>query len=663
MNEILAMVGPTVVSGLVQTVIDTHIKPRLEEFYYDKKKDKKPYLISDKFDEYITRTYNNNLYMNTIVFKNQQKKIYDLYIPLIVSKSHTENDDNHDVVIDKYKDDFIPFYKKVLLVDNAGMGKSTILKFLYLQSIIENKGVPIFIELRKLGKNTSIIDFIMDEINGLSEYFNKEEILSLIEGGDFIFFFDGYDEINNDNKKEVTDNLQNFISKTSQNEFIISSRDEAYLGCFSDFQRFDIKPLIKEKSYDLIRKYDKNGTLSKELIERLENDSSLTIIDEFLENPLMVSLLYKAFEYKRSVPYKKQIFYRQVYDALFQDHDRMKGGAYEHPKKSKLDIEDFHKILRALGILSLSKGVSYCKEELIEMISKAKRIVTGVNFKENQFIDDITRAVPLFVRDGIEYRWAHKSFQEYFAACYICFDAKEQQDDYLIKMTSDEKITFYYNVLDFCYDIDYKKFRKTIIYPFVKDFIDYYNNSYQDDQYNEYDDEVLDLRKSINFMYQEIFMKFLDENEKNKTDIKDKFNNVFGCWRNPRPKGALYSINTYNNTQLSIATGFQERSIKIKKLIQLLSSKNSSLLKKKYKNVFMNELETLEQIINNEPFIINDHTNNMVSEEDFKIINDYLISEMFDFKKQSNFLLDYNECIKLKKMIEKEINSEDDIFI
>ncbi len=502
------------VKEFVKVLTGTFIKPKLEKIYknteLEKDLDKIEYYIKD----YLERSYEEAEIMNTIVFKNQQKRINDLYIPLTLVKSNMIYEGKtEEIYVNKYKEELLNKYKKVLLVDSAGMGKSTILKYLYLTTIRENKGIPVLIELRKLEKNKSIIEYILKEMNGLNEYFNQENIKSLIEGGDFIFFFDGYDEIAQESKGDITFNLQNFISKCSNNLFVMSSRDENELNCFGDFQRFDIKSLDINEAYKLIEKYDNYGELSKELIEKLKIEENLKIINEFLENPLMVSLLYKAFEYKKTIPYKKHIFYRQVYDALFEEHDLSKPGAFKRIKESNLDIEDFHAILRTIGFITLSKGIIYSREEFVKIIKQAKEKNSEIKFSENKFINDIINAIPIFKKDGNEYRWAHKSFQEYFAANYIYSDCKNSNESILKKLMLKENISKYYNVLDFYYDIDYKGFKRYILYPIAKDYTDYYENTYTDYKYNNYEDYYIEARKLIQYKYSDIKVKIIDEEE------------------------------------------------------------------------------------------------------------------------------------------------------
>lgn len=280
----IKLVATETVKELIKSCINSYIRPNFDKNYKNTELENSFNLIEEYIQEYMERSCENAITINTIVFKNQQKSINELYVPLTIKKVDLLHSNYiEEIYIDKYIEGVMSKYKKILLVDNAGMGKSTILKYLYLSIIMEKKGIPVLIELRRLDKNTSIVDYIMNEMNGINKYFSKEHIIQLVEAGHFIFLFDGYDEIMQESKEEITKILQEFIKQCRKNYFIITSRDENELNSFGDFQRFDIKSLSKEESYNLIRKYDDNGELSKELIEKLENREELKIVLEFLK--------------------------------------------------------------------------------------------------------------------------------------------------------------------------------------------------------------------------------------------------------------------------------------------------------------------------------------------------------------------------------------------
>lgn len=655
-NQGLGIIATTGLKKFTNEIIEIYLKPKLLEMKDKKETEEIEFFVQD-FTEYIERSYNKNLHMSTIVFRNQRKTVDDLYIPLTVKKCKSiGEDDSIEFYIDKYDDEFVPKYKKILLVDSAGMGKSTLMKFLYLKSISQNKGIPILIELRKLNKETSIIDFIKNEIDGISVHFKREEIIELIERGDFIFFFDGYDEINQDSKNVITDNIQDFISKSGNNCFIISSRDENELSSFGDFQRFDIKRLKKEEVYNLIYKYDKNGELSEELVQKLETENNLKLINEFLDNPLMVSLLYKAFDHKKTIPYKKHVFYRQVYDALFEEHDLTKGGAYVHGKKSQLDVEDFHKVLRKIGFLTLPKGIEYQKEELIKIIEDVKKQIIEVDFKTADLMYDLTCSVPLFIKEGNQYRWIHKSFQDYFAACYICYDEKKDFEKILKRISQPDKIRKYYNILDFCYDIDYIEFAKSVIYPILQDLESFTKNSYTDNKYSGYDQDELMRRKIILFRNNKIRFKKLNKEEVAAISKRSEKENI--------PDFDIF-FNKENSTYMvtSIAIGYnkgvefsEKRDIAI--LIKLLYDKKSDIVFKQPN--YSSKYTLINKKLTAGTYVLDDNINNELNKKEFfKEINDYLEEMGSNVSNNGEILnLDFSKCMDLKNEIDKKINTE-----
>ncbi len=476
-----------IIIPIITPVIDTWVKPKLEELRKKHKFEKNfNQFATENLTEYLRRSYKKQQTMNTIVFKNQQKRIEQLYIPLSVKSS--TSDEIIEKNIQTLNNPTFRSNNYTLIVDNAGMGKSTLMKWLFLSVIKENLAIPLFIELRKLGSSYTILDYITEELNGINNTLEKDYICHLLDIGNFIFFFDGFDEINRVSKEFVTNDLQNFISKCSNNKFIISSREEAALSSFGQFSKYSIMPLSKKDAFRLIKKYDNNSSLSQELIHKLNNEKNLRLLSEFLTNPLLVSLLYMAYEYKRDIPYKKHIFYRQVYHALYDEHDLSKGGHFIHEKKSQLDIEDFQLILRGFAFLCVVNGDNYYeKDDLVRIINQVKSVNKEIEFKANDFIEDITKNVPLLIRDGIEYRWVHKSFQEYFAAHYIKIDAATKKTEILTGILNNSKEFTYYNLLDFYYDIDIKGF-KFVFHKFLAENLI--------NLYEEHSKEIMELYES-----------------------------------------------------------------------------------------------------------------------------------------------------------------------
>ena len=434
-------------------------------------------LNSYAFIAYYKRAYNNYSIINTLAFKERVKKLKDIYIPLTIYPVDNEKEKKL-AKVEGYPKELLDKYGRILITDTAGMGKSTLMKRMFLDVIDGQFGIPIFIELRRLNESNDILNEVAIQLGGLNDSFDKEILETLFVDGEFIFFFDGYDEISSSNKAFVTKNIQDFVAKAPNNKYILTSRPEEELACFGEFQEFRIRELKKVESYDLLRKYDISGKTSRLLISKLKT-GNYSMINEFLKNPLLVSLLFAAFDFKQTIPLKKHIFYRQVFDAYFDSHDLSKGDSYVHEKKSNLDLDDFDKVMRKIGYECLRKQkIEFEKDELLKIIDSAKSGFSNLKFASTSLLSDLLKAVPLFCQDGMYYKWVHKSLQEYFAAEFIYKDSKNNQDAILTALYKSKKIDLYINLLDLYFDIDPVGFQKNIVKPLLESYVEYYEKFY-----------------------------------------------------------------------------------------------------------------------------------------------------------------------------------------
>lgn len=443
--------------------------------------------FGDRFSEYVAQQAARHSKLSTIVF-GHQKSLDELYIPLTIIPSRSAEQPvtgrSTEILIDRFHTKLLPNETRVLITDTAGMGKSTLSKFLFLQCLKSLYAIPIFIELRHLSEKNTVSSVIQKQLNSLpvcedEPRFNKRQVERLFSKGGMVFFFDGFDEIPFKERESVTRDVKDFIDKYPNNIFIITSRPETGLLAFPSFRQFNIRPLAQDESFALIRKYDQEGGRSEQLIQKL-GGRDFQAVQEFLKNPLLTSLLYRSFEYKQNVPLKKHIFYRQVYDALFDWHDATKDGYNTREKKSGLDIDTFHRVLRVVGFVSVMKGeVEGDTDSVLTWIRKARSICTTAHFSESSFLDDLVRAVPLFVKEGDTYRWSHKSLAEYFAAQYICTEGKSQQGQVLGALLSTGRTSRFSNVLDQIYDIDATAFRTHLILPMAQAFAAFWRSAYR----------------------------------------------------------------------------------------------------------------------------------------------------------------------------------------
>lgn len=430
--------------------------------------------LATHFRDYFKRACEKYDCANTLAFRNEGRRLRDIYQPLtLVRDNKRPNEEVSEFKIDKFPIDLFSTRKKVLITDTAGMGKSTLLKFLFLAAQEEERGIPILVELRNLSQEHGIIDEIRQQLRSLTEEFDEALLRALFKRweGNFIFLFDGYDEIAQSQRDAVTADLKLFIESVGDNTFVLTSRPDYALTSFGDFVSYKIRPLTVDESYQLLRKYDSNGEISAKLVERLKSENDKRISD-FLQNPLLTSLLFIGYNYKAEIPMEVHQFYYQVYEALFFTHDKSKGVGFVREKQSGCSCDEFASFLRAFAYVCFTEiaNSSFPAADFSEYIKKAQSLSGVTQCDVRQLRDDMLYAVPLFQEEGAWVRWVHKSFMEYFAAAYLRWDHPDKEN-YLQELVDSKDITNSIVMLDFYADMDVPTFKKIAVLPVLKEFV------------------------------------------------------------------------------------------------------------------------------------------------------------------------------------------------
>ena len=477
--------------------------------------------------------------------------------------------------------------------------------------------------------------------------------MEVINRGGFIFFLDGYDEIPFQHKQDVTRQLKRFISLAGNNIFYLTSRPDESLASFGEFQQYEIKELEREEAYKIIKKYDDVVQLNlyTSIIKQIDENITQQRFSElksFLGNPLLVSFLYLTFKHKKDIPALKLEFYRKVYDALFESHDLSKD-SYKRDKYSGLSSGSMQKILTKLGFLCLRENVNdYDKNKMLKLISQAKNSPYFKDIQEEQVFKDLLETVPLFTSEGLSFKWAHKSFMEYFAAYFI--DNQENREEILNNIYKSSNFIIYFNMLDFYYDIDRKLFDKVFVYPIIKKFLKYIyahttnpteNNlklRYLETWFNRgmisyYGEDAKALPSPVGVSWREM-----------ELIIGDTFSDQIPSIKNYK---ILSNVIGRDGHQIIF-----QRDHKIEYVLRLLKNKKSSLIKYVDWNPFSNHEENS---------FVSFYENLRLDEMDEDVLKFQL--EAYAEVMGNGFAIDYLEALKYKELIEEEIQlKEEDLF-
>ncbi len=372
----------------------------------------------------------------------------------------------------------------VLIIDSAGMGKSTYSKFLVSNLLFKSEFIPIFLELRNIDTSTSLVNSLVAQLSSSNANLSLEVFQLLLTSGAFIIILDGFDEIHDSKQAYVAKEIQALKLIGGNSTLIVTTRPQIDLPHFLSPIPMHFDPFEKSQAISLMLRYDKSmgADIGIRLSGQLES-----VPNKFLESPLLVSLLYKTFGVNGSVSDNVTEFYDEVYAALYKGLDIVTKTGFIRRKHSGLDFTEFRHLLRALCYyLSLKKTTGFKNLNEADEAVKVAASLTHLEIKSpSLFTKDLIETVPLIFRDGNDFRFIHKTIIEFFSAEYIV--AHHDSTATLTNIFESNQIQHFNKQLEFLYDLNPPLYRNVVTSYFAEKIC----------KLNENDDVLYRFLKSI----------------------------------------------------------------------------------------------------------------------------------------------------------------------
>lgn len=433
--------------------------------------------FSNRLFEYQIEEYKRNFYSKTILHRAAPKPLNEFYQPLFIKELKKGTGASARISTASAKKLFSK-WNYITLIGSAGSGKSTIVKYLFVNCFEEEYKIPIKIELRYLNEyKGSLNEFIFNEIFKFQKLgFSNTIIDRLLDSDGFIFFLDGYDEINSTIKSQTTKDIDAFVKKYPNNKYVITSRPHTSIDLLPMFTNFMVTDLDDNEIASFVKKQipSSESELAEKIIKAIFKKEN-TGYKSFLSNPLLLSMFVLTFQSYSDIPKKRSEFYYQVFDTLFSVHDSMSKLAYVREKLCGLSKEQFEEVLELFSF------VSYFEEKFIfppryleDKLSQIKKIKSKLSFDTQPFIEDLQVAIGILNKEGLDYTFPHRSLQEYFAASYIeglgvenkknLYEKlkRDIQSNYSILLTKDH----FFNLL---IEIDYNNCSRYLSIPLIEE--------------------------------------------------------------------------------------------------------------------------------------------------------------------------------------------------
>lgn len=487
------------IAGCVKAILEKYTDPvidKISSFCKDEwEKFKVDFDIS--FRDYLKNSVEKYGKIKTILYRTEPKYIYDFFVCPDLRKGR-------DTVVDGSSiDNIIDISNFVIIQGAGGIGKSTFLKHLLLNEISQHDLIPVFVELKELNAldgDYDIIEFVFQRLNDLGSTIKKDYMDYALQSGCFLFLLDGYDEIFSDRKDVFFRKLERFCDKYSNNCFVISSRPYSE---FVEFQRFtvlEVQKLRKQQALELISKIEYDEEIKQRFLMALD-ESLYEKHSSFASNPLLLSIMLLTFDNYAEIPEKLHLFYANAFETLYYKHDATKAG-YRREMKCPLTYDVFKKVFAQFCFYTYYQGkIELTQDDICAALQKGISDVPP--FNPMNFLYDLVNSICVLYKDGLNYKFTHRSFQEYFTAVFL----KEMSDQHMTKLGTrlakkDFSRLSHDSVFPMLRDMAEYRFEQNILLPLIVEFEDTYCNDT-----DKYDFYYTLLHPVISFEY------FEDENE------------------------------------------------------------------------------------------------------------------------------------------------------
>lgn len=444
-------------------------------------------LLGDAFRRYLDKAYKRYNQVTTLATGIQTRCIFgsdSIYVKIGVAKRkkpyynapfdtpRSFSAEDVDVISTETADTLLSAVpngrsRNILILGTGGAGKSMLMRYLFLKTVLDGSYVPVMLELRKISAmepgSVSLEKLIYAAMESFDTEVKTEHFVYSLRQGKYLFLLDGLDEVKESMFVETIRAIEDFLKKYPENVCIMTSRPKPGFVLPEIFTVVESMPLDAEQAAELAAKLWEKDEKTVEFCRQLK-DGLFEKHKSFAENPLLLSMLFLTFMRNSSLPEHLAEFYEKAYEALYSAHDTNNKGYYARDFKSGLNESQFKTVFARFCFQTLFKEeYEFTETELLDELQRSLRKLGFQEVSPADYLFDLRRAVCLIVKDGLTYYFAHRSFQAYFAAYYTASLPDERQRQLFVKLRDPDHLFYDENYYLLLSQIEPERFKVNLV--------------------------------------------------------------------------------------------------------------------------------------------------------------------------------------------------------